>query len=67
LHCQRAHARTIVDKGGDYLFQIKGNQPNLLKKARGLDALKDTPFLPTANPDTDACTPGGCTPSTSNR
>lgn len=67
LHCQRAHARTIVEKGGEYLFQIKGNQPNLLQKARGLDGLKDTPFLPTANPDTDACTLGGCTPSTSNR
>lgn len=67
LHCQRAHARTIVEKGGEYLFQIKGNQPNLLKQAQGLDALKDTPFLPTANPDTAACKPGACTPSTSNR
>jgi hypothetical protein len=27
LHCQRRHARTIVEKGGDYLLQIKGNQP----------------------------------------
>lgn len=67
LHCQRAHARTIVGKGGDYLFQIKGNQPHLLKQAQGLDALKDTPFLPTANPDTAACKPGVCTPSRSNR
>jgi hypothetical protein len=67
LHCQRAHARTIVEKGGEYLFQIKGNQPNLLKQAQGLDALKDTPFLPTANPDTAACKPGACTPSISNR
>jgi hypothetical protein len=67
LHCQRAHARTIVEKGGDYLFQIKGNQPNLLKLAQGLDALKGTPFLPTANPDTVACKPGACTPSSSNR
>lgn len=67
LHCQRAHARTIVEKGGDYLFQIKGNQPNLLKQAQGLDALKDTPFLPTANPDTDACKPGNCTPASANR
>jgi hypothetical protein len=67
LHCQRAHARTIVDKGGDYLFQIKGNQPHLLHQAQGLDGLKDTPFLPTANPDTDESKPGACTPSTSNR
>jgi hypothetical protein len=67
LHCQRAHARTIVEKGGEYLFQIKGNQPSLLKQAQGLDALKDTPFLPTANPDTAVSRPGACTPSRSNR
>jgi hypothetical protein len=48
LHCQRGLARTIVEKGGDYLFQIKGNQPRLLKQAEKLGALKDTPFLPTA-------------------
>ena len=46
LHCQRGHARTIVEKGGDYLFQIKGNQPRLLKQAQKLDALKGPPFLP---------------------
>lgn len=63
LHCQRAHARTIVEKGGDYLLQIKGNQPNLLKRAQGLDALKGTPFLPGANPATGASKPGACTPS----
>jgi len=34
LHCQRGLARTIVDKGGDYLFQIKGNQKKLLAHAR---------------------------------
>lgn len=67
LHCQRAHARTIVEKGGDYLFQIKGNQPKLLQQAQGLDGLKDTPFLPTPSLDTAACKPGACTPSTSNR
>jgi len=48
LHCQRAHARTIVAKGGDYLFQIKGNQPKLRERAQQLDALKGTPFLSTA-------------------
>jgi hypothetical protein len=30
LHCQRGLARAVVAKGGDYLFQIKGNQPTLL-------------------------------------
>ena len=50
LHCQRKTARVIVEKGGDYLTQIKGNQPHLLHQARGLDALPGTPFLsrPTA-------------------
>lgn len=45
LHCQRKTARLIVEKGGDYLIQIKGNQPHLLHQARGLDALPGTPFL----------------------
>ena len=45
LHCQRKTARAIVEKGGDYLLQIKGNQPGLLKQAQGLDALPGTPFL----------------------
>ena len=66
LHCQRSHARIIVEKGGDYLFQIKGNQPNLLHQARGLDAIPGTPFLPTPTPDTDASTSGPCTPLPSN-
>lgn len=62
LHCQRQHGRTTVEKGGDYLFQIKGNQPHLLQLAQGLDALKDTPFLPNLSPATDESKPGGCTP-----
>jgi hypothetical protein len=66
LHCQRQHARVIVEKGGDFLFQVKGNQPNLLKQARGLDRLKDTPFLPKPSPATGASTPASSMPSTSN-
>jgi len=66
LHCQRSHARTVGEKGGDYLFQIKGNQPNLLKQAQSLDALKDTPFLPNPSPVTGESKPGGCTPLPSN-
>lgn len=54
LHNQRKHASLIVQKGGDYLFQIKANQPNLLAKAQALDGLKNTPFLPKAKPDTAA-------------
>jgi predicted transposase YbfD/YdcC len=66
LHCQRQHARTIVEKGGDYLAQIKGNQPTLLKKAQQLDALKNTPFLPTPNRAEDASKCANSTPSPSN-
>lgn len=54
LHCQRKTARGIVDKGGDYLFQIKGNQPKLLKRAHTFAALKETPFLPTPKAVTGA-------------
>ena len=54
LHCQRKTARTIVEKGGDYLLQIKANQPHLLSKAEGLNSLKSTPFLPRPNPDAGA-------------
>jgi hypothetical protein len=67
LHCQRKTAALVVEKGGDYLLQIKGNQPNLLKQAQGLDALPDTPFLPTPNPGTGASKSANCTPSPSNR
>jgi len=66
LHCQRQNGRTTVEKGGDYLFQIKGNQPHLLKQAQGLDALQDTPFLPNPNPATGESKPGNCMPLPSN-
>jgi Domain of unknown function (DUF4338)/DDE_Tnp_1-associated len=66
LHCQRKHARLIVEKGGDYLLQIKGNQANLLKQAQGLDALPSTPFLSTPSPDTDGSKPDGSMSSPSN-
>jgi hypothetical protein len=66
LHCQRKLARTLVEKGGDYLLQIKGNQPHLLQKAQGLDALQDTPFLPTPTPATAASKPDTSTPLPSN-
>ncbi len=46
LHCQKPHARAIVEKGGEYLLQIKGNQPGLLAQAQAFDALPGTPFLP---------------------
>jgi hypothetical protein len=54
LHCQRKTARVIVEKGGDYLLQIKGNQPKLFKQAQALDALEGTPFLSRPPRVTDA-------------
>lgn len=53
LHCQRELVRAIVEKGGEYLTQIKGNQPNLLKHARALCDGRD-PLLSKTNSGTDA-------------
>ena len=67
LHCQRKTAQAIVEKGGDYLLQIKGNQPKLLQQAQALDALKSPPFLPKPNVPTDESKCANSTASTSNR
>ena len=32
MGCQRDIARKIIDKGGDYLLMVKGNQPGLLQQ-----------------------------------
>ena len=58
-------ARAIVEKGGDYLLQIKGNQKHLLKQAQRLDALQDTPFLNRPIPDTAGSKPANSMPSPS--
>jgi hypothetical protein len=34
LHTQKATASNVVENGGDYLFQIKGNRPNLHQYAQ---------------------------------
>jgi len=34
MGCQKEIARKIIDKGGDYLLMVKGNQPGLLEKVR---------------------------------
>ena len=67
LHCQRKTARVIVEKGGDYLIQIKGNQPGLLKQAQGLDALPGTPFLSRPSVGTAGSRRARSTPSPWNR
>jgi predicted transposase YbfD/YdcC len=67
LHCQRTTARVIVEKGGDYLMQIKGNQPHLLQQARALDALAGTPFLSSTTAAMAASKNEASTPFPSNR
>jgi hypothetical protein len=58
LHCQRELARSIVDKGGEYLFQIKGNQPKILAHAaRQCEATP--PLCSKARPGTGASTSVG--------
>jgi hypothetical protein len=52
LHCQKETARLIVEKGGEYFLQIKGNQPTLLQYAR--QHSEDTPLLSRPPADTDA-------------
>jgi hypothetical protein len=55
LHCQRKMARAVVEKSGDYLFQIKGNQPNLLKHAR-TQCEQEPPLCSKPKPVTDGST-----------
>jgi len=45
LHAARAQARSIVDKGGDYLLQLKDNQPHLAALAERARSAPP-PFLP---------------------
>ena len=52
LHLQADTARAIAEQGGDYLLQIKGNQPTLLRRARKLAAVR-SPLLPASRKGTD--------------
>lgn len=36
MGCQREIAAKVIDKGGDYLLAVKGNQPNLAQQVRDL-------------------------------
>ena len=67
LHCQRKPARVIVEKGGDYLLQIKGNQPKLFQQAQALDALLGTPLLARPTADTDGSKSARSMPLPGNR
>jgi len=43
MHCQRATAQAILDRGGDYVLALKANQPELLDEVR---LLLDDPAAP---------------------
>lgn len=57
LHAEAKTARQILNQGGDYLLQIKGNQPTLLDYARR--STQGAPFSPPLTPATDACWSAG--------
>lgn len=45
LHTHPDTAGLIMDRGGEYLLQIKGNQPSMHKQAKRIMA-KSSPLLP---------------------
>ena len=45
LHCERESMHQVVEKGGDFLFQLKNNQPNALERAVATVAAT-SPLLP---------------------
>jgi len=55
LHCQRETAALIVGKGGDYILQIKENQPALFARAQARAGA--APFLRKATKVTDVWKP----------
>ena len=57
LHAQRKTARAVVEQGGDYLLQVKANQPGLLQTARAVLA-KAPPFWPSTKSTTAAKSAG---------
>jgi hypothetical protein len=67
LHCLRPNARAIVEKGGEYLLQIKAHQPNLLRQAEAFDALPGPPFFSKPTAATAASKPAASTPSLATR
>jgi predicted transposase YbfD/YdcC len=50
LHCNRGMAKTIIDRGADYVLPIKGNQDSLLSDARSkIAAAKKPPSAKTVD------------------
>jgi hypothetical protein len=62
LHCLRPNARAIVEKGGDYLLQVKANQTKILQQAEACNALPDTPFFSKRVAGTAASKPAASMP-----
>jgi hypothetical protein len=46
IFCQRDLCEEIVDSGGDYFFQVKENQPNLLRDIQHEFAAREAAFSP---------------------
>jgi hypothetical protein len=59
LHAQRETARRIVERGGEYLLQVKANQPALLEIARKAVAVR-SPLLSSRKSITDVSNGGTC-------
>jgi len=59
LHAQRRTARLIVERGGEYLLQVKANQPTLLEMAQKAVAV-GSPLLSSTRSSTDASNGGSC-------
>jgi hypothetical protein len=56
LHTDQSMAHLAVENGGDYLLQVKGNQPAI--KARLARRTAASPFLTSPKKDTAASKPG---------
>lgn len=66
LHAQKPHASEVVEKGGDYLVQIKGNRPKLHKQAQQTVSTL-SPLLSKTKKDTAGLNEDESTSPTSNR
>jgi predicted transposase YbfD/YdcC len=61
LHCQKQTARLIVERGGDYVLQIKGNQPGLQAHSQALDKQNpNAPLFSKSTRNTDATRKENC-------
>ncbi|NUN52834.1 MAG: DUF4338 domain-containing protein [Planctomycetaceae bacterium] len=59
LHCEREGMQRVVEAGGDFLFQLKANQPRALERAEAIAAVQP-PLFPAAppTPGTDGSSSG---------